>query len=60
MGLGELVAAGGSAEGFVADAKNHDSKEGDYERKCRADMPLAEDNAEVCCVPGEEHLVNGC
>lgn len=51
-----FVAAAGGAEGLVAGGKGDDQEEGDDEGRRGADMPLAEDDAEVGGVPGEEHL----
>lgn len=53
---GLLVAAGCGAEGLVAGGEGDDEEEGDDEAASRADVPLAEDDAKVVCVPGEEHL----
>lgn len=53
---GLFVAAGGGAEGFVAGGESDDEEEGDDQAAGRADVPLAEDDAEVLGVPGEEHL----
>jgi len=51
-----LVAAGGRAQCFVERGDGYDREEGDYQASCGADVPPAEDYAEVLCVPGEEHL----
>lgn len=51
-----LVAARDRAQKFVANADENDGDEGEDERGVGADVPLAEDDAEVRRVPGEEHL----
>jgi hypothetical protein len=56
LGEAELVATRCGAEGFVSDSEEDDYDEGDEEGGGGADVPLAEDDAEVLCVPGEEHL----
>ncbi len=44
------------AQGLVAGADGHDGQQGEDQRRCAAHVPLAEDDAEVRGVPGEEHL----
>ena len=56
---GVLVAAAGGAEGFVAGGQGDDEQQGDDERGGGLDVPLAEDDAEVIGVPGEDHLAEG-
>lgn len=47
------------AQGLVAGADGHDGQQGEDQRCGAAHVPLAEDNAEVGRVPGEEHLFTG-
>lgn len=51
-----FIATDGFTEGFVAGAEGDDGEEGDEEGKVGGDVPLAEDDAEVVGVPGEEHV----
>ena len=57
LGNGGFVASGDGAQGFVADGDEDDGNEGEDEGSGRADVPLAEDDAQVVRVPVEEHLV---
>ena len=56
LGQHGLVPAGGLAQGLVAGADGHDGGQRDDEAQVGRDVPLAEDDAEVFRVPGEEHL----
>jgi len=56
LGEARLVGAGEGAQGLVAHGEEDDGEEGDDEGGGGADVPLAEDDAEVGRVPGEEHL----
>lgn len=51
-----LITAAEFAHEFVAGSQNDDAKERDDEGKSGGNMPLAKDDAEVACVPSEEHL----
>ena len=53
----DLVPPDALAEGFVTDRQSYNSQKGEDEGGIRGDVPLAEDDAEVVGVPGEEHLV---
>jgi hypothetical protein len=44
------------AQRFVSGHDDHHAKEGQDQRGSGGDLPLAEDNANVVVVPGEEHL----
>lgn len=44
------------SNGFVAGSQSNDAEEGEDQSGIRLDVPPTEYNAEVCCVPGEEHL----
>jgi hypothetical protein len=56
LGEGGLVAARYGAEGFVAHGEEDDGDEGEDKGAGGADVPLAEDNAQVRGIPCEEHL----
>lgn len=56
VGAGCLIASAEFAHDFVAGSQNDDAKKGDNEAKSGRNMPLAEDDAEVACVPSEQHL----
>jgi hypothetical protein len=45
------------ADGFVACCQRHDGQQGHDQREGAGYAPAGEDDAEVCCVPGEEHLM---
>jgi len=47
------------AHELVAGGEEGNSEEGEEERGGAADVPGAEDDAEVSCVPCEEHLWGG-
>lgn len=51
-----LVPTRHGAKSLVSDAEEHNGEEGEDEGCGGADVPLAEDDAEVGRVPGEEHL----
>lgn len=51
-----LVTTRYRAQSLVANANQNNGDEGEDERCVGADMPLAEDDAEIGRVPGEEHL----
>lgn len=53
---GGLVLARGGADGLVAHGQEDDGDEGGEEGRGGPHVPLAEDDAEVGRVPGEEHL----
>lgn len=53
---GGLVLARGGAYGLVAHGQEDDGDEGCEEGRGGSHVPLAEDDAEVGRVPGEEHL----
>lgn len=44
------------ADGFVACCQRYYGHQGDDEGEGAGYAPAGEDDAEVCCVPGEEHL----
>ena len=56
LGAGCLVASAGFAHEFIASCQDDNAKQGDNEAKRRENMPLAKDDAEVGCVPSEQHL----
>lgn len=51
-----LVPPGCLADGLVAGGEQNDADKRDDQRERAADVPAAEDDAEVGCVPGEQHL----
>ena len=51
-----LVTAAEFAHEFVAGSQNDNAKEGDDEVGSGGNMPSSKDDAEVACVPSEEHL----
>lgn len=59
LGEGVFVSAGEGTEGFVADGEEDDGEKGEDEGSGGSNVPLAEDDAEVGGVPGEEHLRGG-
>jgi hypothetical protein len=50
---GFFVASREGTESFVADGEENYSDEREEERGCRANVPLAEDDAEIGGVPSE-------
>lgn len=52
----QLVPTRGGTESFIACTEEDNGHKGDEERSGGADVPLAEDDAEVLRVPCEEHL----
>lgn len=52
-----LVVAGHGAQSLVSHADENDCDERQDERGVGADVPLAEDDAEIGGVPCEEHLI---
>lgn len=57
LGHGRLVPPDRIAQCLVPGADGHDGHEGDGEAHGGADVPLAEDDAQVVGGPGEEHLI---
>lgn len=55
-----FVATRHGAQRLVAHADENHGNEGEDEGGGGADVPLAEDDAEVGGVPGEEHLMQNC
>lgn len=53
---GRLVTTRYRAQKLVANANEDNGDEGEDERRVGADVPLAEDDAEIGRVPSEEHL----
>lgn len=56
VGAVYFIASAAFAHEFVAGCQNDDAEECDNEAKSGGNVPLAKDNAEVGCVPSEEHL----
>ena len=54
--MARLVPSRRFTNGFVAGGKRHDAEDGDNEGPGAGDAPALEDDAEVVCVPCEEHL----
>jgi hypothetical protein len=44
------------SQALVPGGQGDDGEEGEEEAGCAADVPPSEDDAEVRCVPSEEHL----
>jgi hypothetical protein len=53
---GFFVLSREGTESFVADGEENHSDEREEEGGCRANVPLAEDDAEIGGVPSEQHL----
>ncbi len=51
-----FIAADTRTQGLVASTQGHDSQQGQQQARRRADVPPAEDDAEILGVPREEHL----
>lgn len=51
-----LILSNALAKCLVSGRQRDDGEKGDYETEGRVDVPLAEDDAEVLRIPGEEHV----
>lgn len=56
LGARRFVAPAGFAHQLVASGEHDYADEGEEEGEGGGDVPLSEDDAQVCRVPGEEHL----
>lgn len=56
LGAVYLIASAGFAYEFVAGCQNDDAKQRNDDVKRGGNMPLAKDDAEVTCIPSEQHL----